>query len=161
MRHFLLCLTGSTDEYLEESSFNYGSPEDQGDPWTDTKALQDALDSEVKLEYALDKVKDDDAAEEEDESLVSETHSEKNSNNGNMFLEAAEKGDVGVMRTVMAAGGFDADKKTRYQDRGALHLACGYGQLDAVKHLLEVTESDPWGDNFWIILVLVQLQTHL
>ena len=64
--------------------------------------------------------------------------SEPQSHSGSLFLEAAEKGDMSTMKAVMGGDGFDVDKKTRYQSRGALHLACGYGQYDVVQHLLQV-----------------------
>lgn len=73
---------------------------------------------------------------------VSETESSissQESHASTLLVEAAEKGDTKTVRLVLTSTRTDPDKKTKYQERSALHLACGYGQRDVVEQLLHVS----------------------
>ncbi len=58
-----------------------------------------------------------------------------------VLINAAASGDVAVVRDVLEGTRVDPDSKHRYQERSALHLACGYGQLSVVEQLLQVILS--------------------
>ena len=64
--------------------------------------------------------------------------SSQGSHVSSLLVAAAEKGDTRTVRLVLNSTHADPDKKTRYQQRSALHLACGYGQRDVVEQLLQV-----------------------
>ena len=75
---------------------------------------------------------------EEHGSQRSETSTPKTTTSS-VMINAAAQGDAETVRDVLENARLDPDGKRRYQARSALHLACGYGQLDVVKQLLQVS----------------------
>ena len=76
--------------------------------------------------------------EDDDASIYSDTDRSITNSTGTVLIEAAEKGDVSKVREVLDKTVIDPDRRTRYQARSALHLACGYGQYPVVEELLLV-----------------------
>ncbi|XP_070566599.1 ankyrin repeat domain-containing protein 42-like isoform X2 [Ptychodera flava] len=58
------------------------------------------------------------------------------------LLEAAEKGDPARVKNVLRRGSVDPDFKRNATSRTALERACGYGQVNVVKELIEAG-ADP------------------
>lgn len=92
----------------------------------------------------LDVHQDEDVEEEEEEEKDAAEDAESGSSvpqshTGSILINAAQKGDVGAVRQVLDNRSVDPDRKTRYQARSALHLACGYGQFSVVEELLLVS----------------------
>ena len=63
---------------------------------------------------------------------------ETDSHIGSDLINAAQSGNTERVNTILSKESVNPDKKKRYTERGALHLACGYGQTSVIKELLEV-----------------------
>ena len=67
------------------------------------------------------------------------TCAETDSHGGSDLLNAAQCGDISRVNTILSKDSINPDTKKRYTERGALHLACGYGQLEVIQELLNVS----------------------
>ena len=66
---------------------------------------------------------------------------ETDSHVGSDLIHAAQSGNAERVSTILSKESVNPDSKKYYTERGALHLACGYGQTSVINDLLEVNKT--------------------